>query len=471
MLDALVIARLQFASTTIFHYFFVPVSIGLALLIAIMQTIYYFKGDEVYKRMAKFWGVLFLINFAVGVVTGILQEFQFGMNWSTYSRFVGDIFGPSLAIEALAAFFLESTFLGIWVFGWDRLSKRVHLLSIWLVAFGTILSAFWILSANSFMQNPVGFEQVDGRAQMTSIGDILLNPHLWSQFPHVFLTAIATGSFLVAGISAYKMIKKQNLDMFVRSFKISISLGAIVVFLTIFTGHLQAQYIVEAQPMKLAAAEAQWDTSEDPAPFTLAANIDTDKKENTLSLELPYLLSFFAYDEFSGSLEGLNQIQERYEKEYGPGNYIPPVKTLFWSFRAMVGAGSVMILLGLYGVYKIRKDRILENTLYLKIMVWAIFLPFIANSTGWIMTEMGRQPFVVFGLMKTEDAVSPSVTAGEMLFSLIAFNLLYAILGAIAIYLFVRHIKKTDFDEKEPLEDSGDPYDQKEAEGGANIGS
>jgi len=471
MLDALVIARLQFASTTIFHYFFVPVSIGLALLIAIMQTIYYFKGDEVYKRMAKFWGVLFLINFAVGVVTGILQEFQFGMNWSTYSRFVGDVFGPSLAIEALAAFFLESTFLGIWVFGWDRLSKRVHLLSIWLVAFGTILSAFWILSANSFMQNPVGFEQVDGRAQMTSIGDILLNPHLWSQFPHVFLTAIATGSFLVAGISAYKMIKKQNLDMFVRSFKISISLGAIVVFLTIFTGHLQAQYIVEAQPMKLAAAEAQWDTSEDPAPFTLAANIDTDKKENTLSLELPYLLSFFAYDEFSGSLEGLNQIQERYEKEYGPGNYIPPVKTLFWSFRAMVGAGSVMILLGLYGVYKIRKDRILENTLYLKIMVWAIFLPFIANSTGWIMTEMGRQPFVVFGLMKTEDAVSPSVTAGEMLFSLIAFNLLYAILGAIAIYLFVRHIKKTDFDEKEPLEDSGDPYDQKEAEGGANIGS
>src|SRR5690625_3329549 len=354
MLDALVIAGLQFASTTIFHYFFVPVSIGLALLIAIMQTIYYFKGDEVYKRMAKFWGVLFLINFAVGVVTGILQEFQFGMNWSTYSRFVGDVFGPSLAIEALAAFFLESTFLGIWVFGCDRFSKRVHLLSIWLVAFGTILSAFWILSANSFMQNPVGFEQVDGRAQMTSIGDILLNPHLWSQFPHVFLTAIATGSFLVAGISAYKMIKKQNLDMFVRSFKISISLGAIVVFLTIFTGHLQAQYIVEAQPMKLAAAEAQWDTSEDyatftlaaiitskvlsqysseteaielaavkkqvytskyGAPFTLASNINGDRKENRLSLEVPYLGSFFADDEVSRSVEGLDQIGERYEGE------------------------------------------------------------------------------------------------------------------------------------------------------------
>lgn len=469
MLDALVIARLQFASTTIFHYFFVPVSIGLALLIAIMQTIYYFKGEEVYKKMAKFWGVLFLINFAVGVVTGILQEFQFGMNWSTYSRFVGDVFGPSLAIEALAAFFLESTFLGIWVFGWDRLSKRVHLLSIWLVSLGTVLSAFWILSANSFMQNPVGFEQVDGRAQMTSISEILLNPHLWSQFPHVLLTSIATGSFLVAGISAYKMVKRENLDMFVRSFKISISLGAVVVFLTLFTGHLQAQYIVQAQPMKLAAAEAQWDTSADPAPFTVVANIDTDKKENTLALELPYLLSFFAYDEFSGSLEGLNQIQERYEKEYGPGNYIPPVKTLFWSFRAMVGAGSVMILLGLYGVYALRKDIILEKTLYLKLMVTAIALPFIANSTGWIMTEMGRQPFVVFGIMKTEDAISPSVTAGEMLFSLIAFNLMYAVLAAVSIYLYVRHIKKTDFDETPTPEESRDPFDQGEAKGGADI--
>src|SRR5699024_8523424 len=351
------------------------------------------------------------------------------------------------------------------------LSKRVHLLSIWLVSFGTILSAFWILSANSFMQNPVGFEQVDGRAQMTSMSEILLNPHLWSQFPHVFLTAIATGSFLVAGISAYKMIKKENLDMFVRSFKISISLGAVVVFLTLFTGHLQAQYIVKAQPMKLAAAEAQWDTSADPAPFTLVAKIDSDKKENTLSLDLPYMLSFFAYDEFSGSLEGLNQLQEKYEKEYGTGNYIPPVKTLFLSFRAMVGSGSVMILLGLYGIYNLRKDKILQKTWYLKAMVAAIVLPFIANSTGWIMTEMGRQPFVVFGIMKTEDAVSPSVSAGEMLFSLIAFNLMYATLGALSIYLFVRYIKKTDFDEITPLDDSKDPFDQQETKGGANIGS
>lgn len=468
-MDPLIIARLQFASTTIFHYFFVPVSIGLALLIAIMQTLYYFKGDEVYKKMAKFWGVLFLINFAVGVVTGILQEFQFGMNWSTYSRFVGDVFGPSLAIEGLLAFFLESTFLGIWVFGWNRLSKRVHLLSIWLVSLGTILSAFWILSANSFMQNPVGFEYVDGRAQMNSFSELLLNPHLWSQFPHVLLTSIATGAFLVAGISAYKMIKKENLDMFVRSFKISISLGAVVVFLTMFTGHLQAQYIVQTQPMKLAAAEAQWNTSEDPAPFTLVANIDSKNKENSMEIQIPYLLSFFAFDEFSGSMEGLNQLQEKYEAEYGPGNYIPPVKTLFWSFRAMVGAASVMILFGLYGIYALRKDVILEKTWYLKLMVVGITLPFVANTTGWIMTEMGRQPFVVFGLMKTEDAVSPSVTAGEMLFSLIAFNTLYAILAAITIYLFVKHIKKTDFDEETTPNDSQDPFGKDSSKGGADI--
>lgn len=468
-MDTLVLARLQFASTTIFHYFFVPVSIGLALLIAIMQTMYYFKGDEVYKKMTKFWGTLLLINFAVGVVTGILQEFQFGMNWSTYSRFVGDVFGPSLAIEGLLAFFLESTFLGIWVFGWNRLSKRVHLLSIWLVAIGTILSALWILSANSFMQNPVGFEFVDGRAQMNSFSELLLNPHLWSQFPHVLLTSIVTGSFLVAGISAWKMLKRQNLDMFVRSFKISISLGAVVAFLTLFTGHLQAQYIVEAQPMKLAAAEAQWNTSEDPAPFTLVASIDTDNKANNFELQIPYMLSFFAFDEFSGSLEGLNELQAKYEAEYGPGNYIPPVKTLFWSFRAMVGAGSVMILFGLYGIYALRKDVLLEKTWYLKTMVWAIALPFIANTTGWLMTELGRQPFVVFGLMKTEDAVSPSVTAGEMLFSLISFNTLYAILAAITIYLFVRHIKKTNFDEKPTPTKSSDPFDDKVEKGGADI--
>jgi len=459
-MDVLELARIQFASTTIFHYFFVPVSIGLALIIAIMQTMYVVKGDETYKKMTKFWGTLFLINFAVGVVTGILQEFQFGMNWSTYSRFVGDVFGPSLAIEGLLAFFMESTFIGIWIFGWDRLSKRVHLLSIWLVSLGTILSAFWILSANSFMQNPVGYEfAADGRAQMTSIKEILLNPHLWSQFPHVLLTSFATGAFLVIGISAWKISRKQNLDMFKKSFKIAVIIGVVASVVVLFTGHKQAQYIVQSQPMKLAAAEALWNTSDDPASFTVLAKIDPEARENTYALEIPGILSFFAYSKFSGTLEGMNQLQEMYVEKYGPGDYIPPVRTLFWSFRAMVGAGGLMILLGLYGLYLSRKDKLVEKVRYLKLMVYAIILPFIANTTGWIMTEIGRQPWVVFGLMKTEDAVSPSVTFNEVLFSLIAFTTIYAVLAGISIYLFVRHIKKTDHDQ-ERIEKSHDPFDK-----------
>ncbi len=431
-----------------------------------MQTMYVVKDDETYKDMTKFWGTLFLINFAVGVVTGILQEFQFGMNWSTYSRFVGDVFGPSLAVEGLLAFFMESTFIGIWVFGWNRLSKRVHLLSIWLVSLGTILSAFWILSANSFMQNPVGFEMVDGRAQMNSIGEILTNPHLWSQFPHVLLTAFTTGAFLVAGISAWKLVRKQQVDMFKKSFNIAITVGVFASFVVLFTGHQQAQYIVESQPMKLAAAEGLWNTSDDPASFTVFAKIDPENRENTFSIEIPWILSFFAYNEFSGSLEGMNQLQAKYEEKYGPGDYIPPVRTLFWSFRAMVGSGSLMLLLSLVGLFFAHKGTIMKHTRFLKWMVLAIALPFIANTTGWIMTEMGRQPWVVFGYMKTENAVSPNVTFNEVLFSLIAFTSLYAIMGAIAVFLYVRHIRKTDHGEMQ-VEHSSDPFD-KEA---ANIGS
>ncbi|HLS60550.1 MAG TPA: cytochrome ubiquinol oxidase subunit I [Virgibacillus sp.] len=461
-MEVLELARIQFASTTIFHYFFVPVSVGLAFLIAIMQTIYTVTGNEEYKKMTKFWGTLFLINFAVGVVTGILQEFQFGMNWSTYSRFVGDVFGPSLAVEALLAFFLESTFIGVWVFGWDRLSKKVHLLSIWLVSLGTILSTFWILSANSFMQNPVGYEMVDGRAQMNSISEILTNPHLWSQFPHVLITAIVTGSFLVAGISAWKIARKHDVSMFKKSFRISMIVGLIASVAVLFTGHLQAQHIVQSQPMKLAAAEALWDTSDDPAPFTVLAKIDPEKKENKYELKIPSILSFFAYNEFSGSLEGMNQLQDEYTEKYGPGNYIPPVRTLFWSFRAMVGAGTIMALLSLYGIYASRRGILEQKARYLKWMVFAIALPFIANTAGWIMTEMGRQPWVVFGVMKTEDAVSPSVTFNEVLFSFISFTSLYALLAGVSIFLYVRHIKKEDHELVTEDETTTDPFDKEE---------
>lgn len=464
-MDPVIIARLQFASTTIFHYFFVPVSIGMAFTIAIMQTLYYFKGNEIYKKMVKFFATLLLINFAVGVVTGILQEFQFGMNWSTYSRFVGDVFGPSLAIEGLLAFFLESTFLGIWVFGWNKLSKRLHLMTIWLVALGSVFSAFWILTANSFMQNPVGFEMVDGRAQMNDFGAILTNPHFWAQFPHVLLTSFVTGSFLIAGISAWKLLRKHNVEMFKRAFRIAITIGAISAFAMLFTGHWQAQYLVKSQPMKMAAAEALWEHSGDPAPFTAFAAVNEAEKKNDFEIQVPYMLSFLSFNQFSGSLDGMNDIQEQYEEKYGPGDYIPNVTLLFWVFRIMTGAGGVLLLLGFYGMYAARKGRLPKSNIFLKAMPFAIILPFIANTAGWLLTEMGRQPWVVFGLMKTEDAISPSVTANEMLFSLIAFTVMYTILGAVSVYLFVRHIKKNHEDEHGPTQ-AQDPFDE---EGGTEI--
>ncbi|WP_369899562.1 cytochrome ubiquinol oxidase subunit I [Bacillus manliponensis] len=461
-MDVLELSRIQFAATTIFHYFFVPLSIGLAFIIALMQTMYVVKGQEIYKKMTKFWAQLFLVNFAVGVVTGILQEFQFGMNWSTYSRFVGDVFGPSLAIEGLLAFFIESTFLGLWVFGWDKLPKRIHLLCIWLLSLGTMLSSFWILTASAFMHAPVGYEIVDGRAQMNDFLAIIQNPQLWVQFPHTITAAMATGAFFIAGVSAWKIGKKQETAMFKKSFRISIIVGTISTALVLFFGHAQAQHLIQSQPMKMAAAEALWNTSEDPAPFTVVANIDPETKSNSFEIQIPYLLSVLSYDKFSGQVEGMNQLQAEYEAKYGPGDYIPPVRTMFWSFRAMVMSGTFMLILGAYGWFLSRKNRLTEKPLYLKLMVYAIALPFIGNTVGWIMTEMGRQPWVVFGVMKTEDAVSPNVTFGEVLFSLISFSSLYLILGGICVYLFVRIIKGHANKKAKKDYQSHDPFDKEE---------
>ncbi|WP_374043742.1 cytochrome ubiquinol oxidase subunit I [uncultured Paenibacillus sp.] len=443
MLDPILLARLQFAVTTIFHFFFVPVSIGLVLLIAIMETMYVAKGKEEYKRMAKFWGKLFLINFAVGVVTGILQEFQFGMNWSDYSRFVGDVFGAPLAVEALFAFFMESTFIGLWIFGWDRLSKKVHLLCIWLVALGTTVSAFWILAANSFMQRPVGFEINNGRAEMNDFFALIGNGQLWVEFPHTVLGAFATGAFLIAGVSAYKLLKRQDTAFFKKSFTIGIIVALIASFATALFGHQQAQYLVKTQPMKMAASEGLWGKSGDPAPWTLYAHIDSNDEKNNFEIKIPYLLSFLSYSKFSGEVKGMHELQAEYEQTYGPGDYIPPVRTTFWSFRIMIAAGCLMIVLGLYGTYLAwRKKLDKPNTWFYRFMLWAISLPFIANTSGWVMTEFGRQPWTVFGLMQTADSVSPSVTGGQILFSLIAFTAIYSVLGAVLVYLFVKVIKR-----------------------------
>lgn len=458
-MDPIMLARLQFAITTIFHFFFVPLSIGLALIIAIMETMYVVKGKEEYKRMAKFWGKLFLINFAVGVVTGILQEFQFGMNWSDYSRFVGDVFGAPLAVEALFAFFMESTFIGLWIFGWDRLSKRVHLLCIWLVAIGTTVSAFWILAANSFMQHPVGFEINNGRAEMNDFFALITNGQLLVEFPHTVLGAFATGAFLITGVSAYKLLKKQDVKFFKKSFQIAVIVGLISSFGTALVGHQQAQYLVETQPMKMAASEALWGKSGDPAPWTVYAHIDSKEGKNNFEIQIPYMLSFLSYSSFSGEVKGINELQAEYEQTYGPGDYIPPVRTTFWSFRIMIAAGSLMIVLGLWGIYLMKRKKLESpNKWYYKLMLWSISLPFIGNTAGWIMTEFGRQPWTVFGLMQTKDSISPSVTSGQILFSVISFTTIYAALGAVMVYLFVKVIKEGPYAKDSHDDHSIDPF-------------
>jgi len=438
-MDALVLARLQFAVTTVYHFFFVPLTLGLSILVAIFETMYVRTNNEMYLRMTKFWGKLFLINFAMGVATGIVQEFQFGMNWAEYSRFVGDIFGAPLAIEALLAFFLESTFLGIWIFGWKKLSKRMHAATIWIVAIGSSLSAIWILIANSFMQWPVGYAINNGRAEMMDFFALVFNPHVFYQFPHVFFSAVSTAAFFVIGISAYHLIKKsKNIEDFQKSFKFGVVYGMIGIVMTILVGHSQAQYMIKTQPMKMAAAEALWD-SEDPAAMSLFTVGDEKERKDVFAIRIPSLLSLLAYNSFDGHVQGINNIQEEYEQKYGPGDYVPPVAISYWTFRLMVGAGFFMFVLLIYGLIFVLKDLLDFKPWYLKILLLAIALPFLANSTGWIFTEIGRQPWIVFGVLKTIDGVSTAVSTFEVFLSLVLFTLVYGALIVADIYLLKKY--------------------------------
>ncbi len=438
-MDTLILARWQFAITTVYHFFFVPLTIGLSLAVAIMETSYVRTGKEEYKRMTKFWGKLFLINFAIGVATGIVQEFQFGMNWSEYSRFVGDVFGAPLAIEALLAFFLESTFLGIWIFGWEKLSKKMHAATIWIVAFGSSMSALWILVANSFMQQPVGYTINNGRAEMTDFLALITSGHVWVQFPHVFFSAICTAAFFILGISAWRLRRKsKDIEVYQKSFKFGIVYGLIGAVMVILVGHSQAQYMIKIQPMKMAAAEALWET-ENPAAMSLFTIGNEKERRDVFAVRVPGLLSFLAYNKFEGEVKGINDLQAEYEKSHGPGNYVPPVAISYWTFRIMAGLGFVMLFLLLYGLVKLLKKDLDMPPLYLKWMVWAIALPYLANSTGWIFTEIARQPWVVFGVMRIEDAVSNTVSSGEVWFSLIAFTLLYGALMAATVFLLKKY--------------------------------
>jgi cytochrome d ubiquinol oxidase subunit I len=442
-MDQLALARWQFGITTVYHFFFVPLTLGLVWAVALFETAWYVTGRDVYLKMTKFWGKLFLINFAMGVVTGIVQEFQFGMNWSEYSRFVGDVFGAPLAIEALLAFFLESTFLGLWIFGWDRLPKKLHLAAIWLVAIGANLSALWILIANSFMQQPMGYALRNGRAEMESFWDLVTNPHVFAQFPHVITGAMATGGFFLLGISAAQLLRRLDetgRDAFRRSFAFGAVYALASTVAVMVVGHGQAQYMVRVQPMKMAAAEALWETA-DPAPMSLFTWGSEKEQRDVFAIKIPGLLSFLSYNRFEGQVKGIRELQALYELRYGPGDYSPPVKWTYWTFRIMAGAGLAMLVLAGWAVVALVSGTFEASPLLLRLLVPGLLLPYVGNSAGWIFTEIGRQPWIVFGLQKTEAAVSPHVGAGEVLFTLVAFTLLYGALMAADIFLLVKFAK------------------------------
>jgi cytochrome d ubiquinol oxidase subunit I len=437
------LSQLQFAITTIYHFFFVPLTIGLAVIVAIMETLYVVKKKPVYKLMTKFWGTLFLINFAVGVVTGIVLEFQFGMNWSEYSRFVGDIFGAPLAMEGLMAFFLESVFIGLWIFGWERLNKGLHLATIWLVAIGVNVSAFWILAANSFMQHPVGFERVGDKLVLTSFSALITNPYLMNQFPHTVLAGFTTAGFFVLGISAYHLAKKNKSEVFQRSFKIASIFSLVAVLGVVAMGDRQGKGMVTMQPMKLAAFEGLWETEEG-ASFSLVALIDQDKEENPLAIRIPYMLSILATNKLDAKIIGLKDLQKENEQRFGQGYYIPNIPLMFWSFRIMVGLGFLMILLSIIAIFLAYKRKAFEKTKLFWLFVPVIAFPYIANTAGWLMTETGRQPWVVFGEMLTKNAGTPmlNVRPWMVISTIIGFLLVYAILIVIDVFLIAKYSRK-----------------------------
>lgn len=429
-MDVVLLSRLQFAAATMFHFLFVPFTLGLSFLVAFMETKYVKTGDETYLRMTKFWGKLFLINFALGVVTGITLEFQFGTNWSRYSAYVGDIFGSLLAIEATVAFFLESTLIGVWIFGWKKLSQKAHATVMWLVAFAGTLSAVWILIANAWMQSPVGFAIRDGRAELVDFAAVLFQKFAIFKFIHTVSAAYVLSSFFVMGISAYHLLKKQNIKFFSRSFRIALVFGTIFSLIVVIVGDINGVIVAEKQPTKLAAMESLWETTTR-APVYLFAIPDVEHEQNKIEIgAIPGMLSLLVFHDINAEVKGLKAF---------PKDERPPVLITSLAFKGMVGLGFYFVLATVIGWFK--RKRLVESPGYLKVMLWSIPLPYIAIEMGWVLAEVGRQPWIVYGLLKTSDAASP-VAGSQVLISLIAFVLVYGLLGAVGFYLIFKNAKK-----------------------------
>ncbi len=442
-MSVLDLSRWQFGITTVYHFFFVPLTIGTVFFVAGFQTAWVRTNNPKYLKLTKFFGKLFLINFAMGVVTGIVQEFQFGMNWSEYSRFVGDVFGAPLAMEGLLAFFLESTFIGLWIFGWDRLPKKLHLATIWLAGIGTLLSAYFILAANAWMQHPVGFEinPETGRAVLNDIGTVLFQNTAIIAFLHTITAAFLVAGVAVAGVGAWMLTKNRQVEVF----RPAVKAGAVVALIAglglFITGDQDAKIMVQQQPMKMAAAEALYQTAAD-APFSVLSVGDVSGDSATPVIEIPGLLSWMATGQAGAQVQGINDLQAQYTQQYGPGNYAPYVPITYWSFRLMIGLGVIGMLWAIWALWRFRgKRQPTKGKFFVAVSAFVMLAPLIGISAGWIFTEMGRQPWIVFGQQKVADGVSPLLSATEVWISIIGFTLIYAILAIIEVALLLKYIK------------------------------
>jgi cytochrome bd-type quinol oxidase subunit 1 len=436
------LARIQFAFTSINHFFFVPVTMGLAFLTALLQTAWYRTKIDAYLRLTRFFGTLLVINIAIGVVTGLVQEFQFGMNWGQYSRLVGNIFGAPLAMEGLAAFFLESTFLGLWLFGWDRLSRKVHLLTIWAVALGSALSAMFILAANSWMQHPVGYAMVGGKPQLTDIWAVFTNPVFIWGYAKVLFAALVTGCMVMLAVSAWQLRHGGDRPVFTRSARLAIIVLIPAILLTLLIGDELGVVEGKYQPMKIAAAEAQWTTCQ-PCSFSLfqigGGNNDQTPTE---IIAVPHLLSLLATNHWNGKVQGLTPLNQQYNKQYGKGDYVPNVFIQYWSMRVMAYLGALTLLLSLWGLWAIWRKTLAVSRVFLWVATWAVVLPFLMNTAGWFLTESGRQPWLVQGILLTKNGISPTVSVTWLWISLIAFILLYGTLGTVDLILMLRYSRE-----------------------------
>lgn len=463
-MDVVLLSRLQFAVTVFFHFIFVPLTLGLTVLLAIMETIYVRTGNEQYKRMTKFWGKLFLINFALGIVTGITLEFQFGTNWANYSQGVGDIFGSILAIEATLAFFLESTFIAVWHFGWEKVSKKVHCFAIWAVAFAGNLSAVWIIVANGWMQNPIGSSFANGKAQLTDFWAVVTNPFAWSQYFHTITASWMLAGFFVLGISAIHLVRNKEKDFFERSFKLAAVWTLVFSILLPLQGHSHGVTVAKYQPAKLAAMESHWETKKSAPVYLLALPDEKNRRNYFEVLPIPGFLSFLATGDSSSEVAGLNQIGPKDFAEfaaktgYNPANpvtimadgekvmrplkaedAIPPVLLTFLAFRFMIGLAILFPILAFLAF--IWRDSIASRPGFARILTLIIPLPYICIMAGWTVAEVGRQPWIVNKLMLTVQGIS-SVPASSVALSLGVFIVVYSLLGVLDIYLLRKYALK-----------------------------